>query len=918
MRGPGQAGSPTAPEGRWRGQDGHDLVSQSPTLAANGVQDIHIVLAGLPPRKKIVFAVVKGLGGDEWHYNGPPQSWLAAIVREPGSSTADLFIDPCRNETGRGFHVDLRFDDDQTAEFWVQGGKADPNLRMRSAALKVRWLGQDSNDLTGPGPPVGPDGVQDVHLALEQVSVQAEARSVTIEAANELGWQFGLNASGLGNAELVRNAKDPSHADLFMNPTRELKGKTLKVSIGYADGKSDAATVVAGHCEPKLRMPQDVLPKVTWLKTNAHWESRPGPSRPQVHVSLDGLPAGKPIVAAALSNQARSSWVFRSREGIPFEADPYAFPLTLKQAQTSKTLDVFFVPVRDEADGLFSLRLLFEDGQTAITEFRGGQCDAVVARPGLGSEQEAHPGDDLQTIVNRGGRVVLAPGTYALKRPLVLDVPITLRGRTGTTLVFSQVPGDAPWTTAIKIHNGGTALQNLAIRFAGPIRWAQDVSYGPAVIGTTDNHDQGHHDPKAGIFIEGLDIVGPPAAHPGTWEEAPRLMRLVTGQCGTIANNTLRGGTIEFMHGPWSIEKNRYQGTPEWTYTPTVFAGHHTHDLSLKDNRARPAGPSGKTWRFLVLTQSGVGDVVQDNTIEGIGPRDDDTIPQMNMPEIILTEAYRLHFEGHLAALAANGRIVQVPRLQGDRPQTGDVVAILSGPEAGQWRSITQVLNPTTYLLDRALTPGDHAISIATGFVSETFRGNTIDARGGTVAADLVLAGNHFGTRVVGNHFLGGGGFRITAAPTEQPVMWGWSHAPFLGGVIEGNAIEDCPGGGMLCVEHGPAIKSNRGRVYMSVIFKNNTATWSEAFLAARSQKQTSSKLRAWTIGDPESIDPAELFVTDEGNRIRGSLPKPLTATVRIEAAMINGQAVRGREAPLPYESRPAFSGRESEAAPSR
>ena len=117
------------------------------------------------------------------------------------------------------------------------------------------------------------------------------------------------------------------------------------------------------------------------------------------------------------------------------------------------------------------------------------------------------------------------------------------------------------------------------------------------------------------------------------------------------------------------------------------------------------------------------------------------------------------------------------------------MVSILSGPDAGQWRRIAQAIGPTTYLLDdaparRATTPSRSR----PGFVGETFRENTIDSRGGSVAANLVLVGNQFGLKVIDNHLLGGGeAFRITAAPTEKPVHWGWSHAPLLGATIEGN-----------------------------------------------------------------------------------------------------------------------------------
>ena len=43
--------------------------------------------------------------------------------------------------------------------------------------------------------------------------------------------------------------------------------------------------------------------------------------------------------------------------------------------------------------------------------------------------------------------------------------------------------------------------------------------------------------------------------------------------------------------------------------------------------------------------------------------------------------------------------------------------------------------------------------------------------------------------------------------------MWGWSHTPYLGGVIEGNILEDADKGGILGVEHdGRYIKTNQGR----------------------------------------------------------------------------------------------------------
>src|SRR6202022_1699970 len=131
---------------------------------------------------------------------------------------------------------------------------------------------------------------------------------------------------------------------------------------------------------------------------------------------------------------------------------------------------------------------------------------------------------------------------------------------------------------------------------------------------------------------------------------------------------------------------------------------------------------------------------------------------------------------------------------------------------------------------------------------------NTIDSRGGAVAVNLVLVGNNYGTRVTGNHFLGGGeACRITAAPTEQPVLWGWSHAPYLDGVIEGNTIEDSLRGATIVVEHTAAIKSSRGRVYMSVSLENNIFRWTDTFLSRRVQSRSTEPVPALILGDSGS-----------------------------------------------------------------
>ncbi len=460
---------------------------------------------------------------------------------------------------------------------------------------------------------------------------------------------------------------------------------------------------------------------------------------------------------------------------------------------------------------------------------------------------------------------------------------------------------DPPWTTAIKVHCGNTTLHGFAVRFAGPIRWNNDVSWGPAVIGMTDNLDQGHEDLKVNVTFTRLDLEIPPVEKPEAWVEALRLMRLIRAKGGVIDGNILRGGTIEFLEGPWRIVDNDYRGTPPGTYSHNVFAGHGTHDLVIRGNKTRAVGPSGKTWRFLVLTWYSADDVVEDNTIEQVGARDDDTIPWSNEPEIILTEAYHLKYEGKLMGLSKDGRLLRAGASLGEPVRTGDVVSLLTGPAAGQWRRVVQAIDATSYLVDTPIPAATEVVSISTGFVNETFQDNRIDLTGGRRSSPLIFAGNHFGTRIIKNQLLGGEfALKLTAYATETPVMWGWSHAPFLGGVIEGNILEDAERGGILGVEHdGRFIKTNQGRTYMSVKLNENVVRWSEGFLGrleASSPKQSPVGL---TVGYSPSRDAGELIVTARDNRLEAPGGRQFAGSLVINAADFNSERLLDRKLSL-------------------
>jgi hypothetical protein len=894
------------------GQDRHDYVGTSNKLEPSDIQDIHIVLSGLDPGREVVFVEVNGNGGDQWQFGPSPSSWRAELRRRKGSQTADLFMEPGRAETGRSFHILVRYADGSTDETDMSGRTADPGLRMPGRSVAARWVGQVPEDWTGAGPCVGPDGFQDVRIHLTRLSPKAPVRAIRVECPGGSRWEFGTNPKALFNAELIRDAKDQSQADLYFQPDRDFSSQRIKVMVLYENDQLDTVMIVAGRCDPKLRMAQSPLPdlaespaKVEWLGQDGKSPERPG----DVHVAISGLGLSEPVGAAVLSDAMRRMWVFRGRDRAFQPTDPGAPPMLLKFATDGKSADLFFPPCREAGGEPFTLRLISSSGRNTIIRFRGQRCELSRRAPMPAPDRAiARPGDDLQALVEDHGAVVLSPGVYRLIHPLVLSNPVTLTSDGGATLQFSQANPAQPWSAAIKILRGNTTLNGFAVRFEGPIRWNNDISWGPAVIGMTDNLDPDQDQYKPNVVLTHLDLDIPQVEDRGKWVEAVRLMRLLHAASGTIANNILRGGPIEFFEGPWKIVDNDFRGCPPGTVSHNVFVGHGTRDLVIRGNRTSSPSPSGKTWRFLVLGGYSSDDVIEHNTIEEIGSRHDDTIPWSNEPEIMLTESYRLRYEGQVMAISADGRVLRIGRLQGDGVRIGDVVSILKGKATGQWRRVAQVIDSTTLLIEPPLPSGTQAVSIGEGFTGEIFQENRIDIRGSHKSDGMALIGHHFGTRIVKNHFLGGAhAFRITACPTERPVMWGWTHVPFLGATIEANIIEDSDRGGELGLEHDPKhIKSNQGRTYMTVRLNNNIVRWSKPFLHQASQLESREPLTGLTLGYSPSHDPSELVVDAEANRLEQPAGRRGVPALVIHAASYNSQRIVNRRLDLSAKGPPS------------
>lgn len=127
-------------------------------------------------------------------------------------------------------------------------------------------------------------------------------------------------------------------------------------------------------------------------------------------------------------------------------------------------------------------------------------------------------------------------------------------------------------------------------------------------------------------------------------------------------------------------------------------------------------------------------------------------------------------------------------------------------------------------------------------------------------------------------------------------MIWGWSRAPYLGGIVSDNLIEDAARGGFVGVEHDPKhSKTTRGRVYMSARVDRNVIRWSPGFVARMPRATSRSLQPGLTLGIPSSLDPGELRIEATGNRVEVPAGSKNAPILSIPAAEFNGsKIVRG------------------------
>lgn len=185
----------------------------------------------------------------------------------------------------------------------------------------------------------------------------------------------------------------------------------------------------------------------------------------------------------------------------------------------------------------------------------------------------------------------------------------------------------------------------------------------------------------------------------------------------------------------------------------------------------------------------------------------------INFPEIILTEAYKLSFEGgeNSYAVSDDRLILKLPQrtpLYSSKSnlQVAPIVhrenlavAILTGPHAGTSIRISATLDNQQCYLARRLPEDAGDISIVSGYFNATFRDNIIDvSQNGEVnprARAIVLPGGVFSPRLIKNEFRGAQvGTEIAAFPAEGlEYLFGWTRTPVFGAVIEKNSFWNIP-----------------------------------------------------------------------------------------------------------------------------
>ncbi len=824
---------------QWIGQDGTDLVGPNTSVGPDGVQDIHLHLTGLTTsgNPTIQSIVITSPCGFEWEYNNGdlPSGWANAEFFYPASdpsdeSEGDLYINPI---------VDSNLNSSGQL-LYSSTGTPITLLNGDALNLTVNYL-LNGDSLTDTGSTTV-ENLADRPLMMPATPTPANVQLGTMTVTNDgqgnnpygqRGWVH-LSVCGLTGAAIYSATLSDQAGYTWYDPSHDPTGGHETLYVVEDTGNTSAELYFPPvrdetDCPSGVSVATDMTLRVTYAS---------GTTAPQYVTQFPGEAWNTMDLANPL-NQSQVN-------------NPYVIPSNATNTVMANEL----------------INALYNQG------IGDGEYD-VIELP--------------------------ANATITLTQPLDIRHSVQIIGQNATLKFQASWPSSTPG--AIYLDPATSFSTDYLVDFEN-----FNIEFDPSFQNTwydPENEQNGPHavlnlaDPNASpVYLElsGMSITSPPSRDPeptGTinygdvyiGEPATQLVLTTSAEGwtqagGSITNCTFQGGTVALTFGPWNVTCNTDLGAPANTYSLGAFSVHSPHDVTFANNQVSQSNSAGYEARLINFRGSTYNDIVNNNTFSGGFPGNQCTYNTGNnpgysyggflsAPEIILVENYGEIYEGSVGAISDDGWLLVLPTpsssvnsrdpiLPGEG--TGSIVSIMNTTNsngsantlAGEWFPIAQQVSvsPPEFLMQSPLPAGSYTISIASASVGDQYTYNTINT-GSNPCTAIQLPGNQFGTQVLHNTIIQGGGYVYpwyaiailleviytdvaAAAPTPTypyPLETTWTRVPDLGVTIAYNTIENSPGGIEIDVDHGPQINASTGRLYLKAIVDDNTIEWTQAWL---------------------------------------------------------------------------------------
>lgn len=850
-------------------QNGTDFVGPNASQGSDGIQDLVISLSNLTTT--VNYIVVQGPSGFEWQTQPDGSGYSFAEFSQSGS-TGTLYINPQVNSTqtqqtgtlplggSTGSFVDLATGDSLTVKVYYDSGAPEtapftlsssgsyalisatlpvsepPSPGNTSSSIQVADDNQDDSFTTdGHGSwPLGQNGL--VHLVVtvpSSLGIDFKSESTWFygpDQATQNGLVFSLSDNARQYWDSTVDSYFHNHLIAFYNNSNE-----NQVDLYFAPTRDEFAA--NGYTSTSMTLQVQL----------------PAPYNSTIYVS--SVPVTQDWNLTKLTNP------------------PTPTPTPVPTATSAVTLQNYLTA----GDGIIDLQA----GQTIVCSqpisithsvtIVGNNATLEFAQNGTAWSYTATGAIYVPTLGEQNVDITLEDFTIEFaSTPLIWDTP------PGSSVATFDPNNDVAGMNLAVVNDSGYAMGSY---FAGQENYTTDAVslagmtiYGPPAFNansSTENYE----------YLEGQnpDYIGEP--------DIPLVLTNNT-DFGAITNSTLQGGPLALSGGPWTIAGNTYLGATGGTYATAFVSAHSIHDLLVQGNSVTQSASTGYLLRFTDFTSGSTNTTVEDNVVGGgnfgyLKPEDQYFNGQFTStagvgPELMLQESGgSVLFQGRPAWVASGGTLLVLPNVRAttytfgnqyfEPSGLGEVVSIVGDVNAngtpnnslaGEWFVVAQEVSNAdgslTLLMQTPMPPlpssGYYIVEVTDGFVGNNYIDNTINANNSSnnnssasVDMDLGTGGN-FGTRVIGNHFTGGGG--VQDNQTGAAILVGswstvnsasgtllppnWTYIPDLGIIVEDNIIEDSLGGIEVGSWHGDSYLgtlgslTTSGRVYVSATVIGN------------------------------------------------------------------------------------------------